>query len=113
MSTSEDFIIFVYDQIQELGEIRYKKMFGEYMVYFKEKPLLLVCDNTVYVKQLECISEMMKDSGRGFPYKNAKEHYILDIENIDLVKNVLELLERHTEVPKKRLKKVKNSNDNK
>ncbi|MGN0560765.1 MAG: hypothetical protein ACI4K8_06895 [Candidatus Fimenecus sp.] len=25
-------------------------MFGEYMVYVNDKPILMVCDNTVFVK---------------------------------------------------------------
>jgi DNA helicase-2/ATP-dependent DNA helicase PcrA len=36
-----------------VGAVRYKKMFGEYMVYVNEKPILLVCDNTVFVKILD------------------------------------------------------------
>ena len=32
------------------GEVWSRKMFGEYMAYLNEKPVLLVCDNTVFVK---------------------------------------------------------------
>lgn len=64
MATTLDYIAFVCDQLQGMGEIRYRKMFGEYMVYVNEKPLLLVCDNTVFVRrrpdkvpQVECLLE--------------------------------------------------------
>ena len=40
MSTSADYIKFVCDQIKDFGDIRYKKMFGEYMVYINNKPIL-------------------------------------------------------------------------
>lgn len=33
MATSTEYIEFVCDQIIGTGEIRYKKMFGEYMIY--------------------------------------------------------------------------------
>ena len=33
MATSIDYIDYVCEQIRGVGEIRYKKMFGEYMVY--------------------------------------------------------------------------------
>lgn len=49
MATTADFIEFVCEQIHGAGNIRHKKMFGEYMVYVNELPVLLVCDNTVYV----------------------------------------------------------------
>ena len=107
MSTSTDYIKFVCDQIKGIGDIRYKKMFGEYVVYINDKPILLVCDNTVFVKKLDDISTQMKDSDTDYPYKNAKEHYILDIQNIELTKNVIEILEQITTVPKPRKKSTK------
>ena len=33
--------------------VRYKKMFGEYMVFVDEKPVLLVCDNEENEKTAE------------------------------------------------------------
>ena len=52
MSTSLDFIEYVCEQIAGVGPIRYRKMFGECMVYVNNKPILLVCDDTVFVKLL-------------------------------------------------------------
>ena len=51
MATSVDFIEYVCEQIQGPWDIRYKKMFGEYMVYVNDKPIFLVCNDTVYVKK--------------------------------------------------------------
>lgn len=102
MATSADYIEFVCEQIGGGYAVRYKKMFGEYMVYVNDKPVLLVCDNTVYVKKLNELSEIMKNSQRGIPYTGAKEHYILDIENTELVGKVIEICEKVIPVPKKR-----------
>lgn len=52
MATSQEYIEFVCEQLVGVENVRYKKMFGEYMVYVNDKPVLLVCDNTVYVKKL-------------------------------------------------------------
>lgn len=100
MSTTIDFIEFVCDQIAGVGEIRYKKMFGEYMVYVNDKPILLVCDNTVYVKILPCLDETMREADKGFPYDGAKEHYVLDIDNAQFSKEVIAILEPVTPIPK-------------
>lgn len=105
MATSMDFVTFVYEQIQGLGNIRYRKMFGEYMIYVNEKPLLLVCDNTVFIKKRDEIKEDMKDCEVGIPYQGAKEHYILDVENRDFAWQVLEKLEKITPLPKPKKKK--------
>ncbi len=112
MATSIDYIEFVCDQIAGSGAIRYKKMFGEYIVYINDKPILLVCDNTVFVKKLGEIAELMKNSDCGIPYDGAKEHYILDIENSELSKQVISLLESITPLPKPKNKKMKRSDGN-
>lgn len=105
MSTNLDFVEFICEQIEGTGVIWYRKMFGEYMVYVNDKPILLVCDNTVFIKELDCLSVLMKDAEKGFPYKGAKEHYILDIDNADFAKEVISILEPVTPLPKPRKKK--------
>lgn len=40
MATTIYFIEYVCEQISSVGAVRYKKMFGEYMVYVNEKPVL-------------------------------------------------------------------------
>lgn len=105
MASTVDYVEYVCEQIQGVGEIRYRKMFGDYMVYVNDKPVLLVCDNIVYVKQLDIIKEKLKDPDVGIPYKGAKERYILDIDNKELSKEVVLVLEEVTPLPKKRKKK--------
>lgn len=95
MASSLDYIKYVADQLGVAGETRYKKMFGEYMVYVDNVPAVLVCDNTVYIKIIEEIQEYMISSPRGFPYPSAKEHYILDIDDKDLIEKVMPLLKEH------------------
>ena len=105
MATTKDYAAFVCDCVFRYGEVRARKMFGEYMVYVNDKPVLLVCDNTVYVKKLHEIEELMSGAECGVPYDSAKEHYILDIEDRELTAKAVEILERITPVPKKRSKK--------
>lgn len=105
MSTSVSYIQFVCDQLQDFLAVRWRKMFGEYMVYVNDKPVLLVCDDTVFVKILPELEPLMQRAERGLPYPGAKEHYILDIENRELTRAVVEVLERVTPPPKPRRKK--------
>lgn len=102
MATTKDYIEYVCEQISGVGEVRYKKMFGEYMVYVNDKPVIIVCDNIAYVKELDNIRELMKDASKGFPYNGAKEHYILDIDNIEFSKSVILEVEKVIKVPKPR-----------
>ena len=104
MATSIEYIEFVCEQMQAFGDVRYRKMFGEYMAYLNEKPILLVCDNTVFVKKLADIAAFMQNAECGFPYDGAKEHYVLDIENADLLSRLIPVLEAATPLPKPKKK---------
>lgn len=87
------------------GAVRSRKMFGEYMVYLNDKPIISVCDNTVFVKMLPELGEHLDDAERGFPYDGAKLHYILDIEDSELLSDVIPILEAVTPLPKPRKRK--------
>ena len=102
MATDPNYVEFVLERLQTPLPVTYKKMFGEYMVYVDGKPVLLVCDNTVFVKKLPETAALLPDADCGFPYDGAKEHYILDVENDDLNSRVVNALVAVTPVPKKK-----------
>lgn len=92
MACTTDFIDFVCSQLNGVGIIRSKKMFGDWLIYIDEKPVILACDNICYVKKLPVIAELMTGADTGFPYDGAKEHYILDIEHRDKAIEIIETL---------------------
>lgn len=102
MSTSKEYIEFVCEQLDGIEGTSYKKMFGEYLVYIQGKPILLVCDNCVMIRKVPELAELMKDAADGFPYEGARAHYILDIENRELVRSVIEILLAITPMPKRK-----------
>lgn len=106
MATSDAYLTFVLEQLPPLWSVRTRKMFGEYMVYLNEKPVLSLCDNTVFVKKLPVLAELMRQAPCGYPYEGAKEHYILDIEDRELTEQVLLAAEAVTPLPKPRKKKT-------
>lgn len=104
MASNLGFVEFVCEQIAPCGLVRYRKMFGDYMVYVNDKPLLLLCDNVVYVKMLPVLSEMLSENGIGTPYDGAKPHYILDADDSEQLQMVVNLLEPLTALPKRKKK---------
>ena len=104
MATTQDYIEYVCERLPDCGNVRYRKMFGEYMVYVDEKPVFLVCDNTVFVKILPELAALMANAAVGCPYEGAKENYILDIDDTALTAQVIATLEPITPLPKKRKK---------
>ncbi len=106
MASNIDFVEFIIDQIHDVGHVRYKKMFGEYMIYVNDKPLFLVCNDTVFVKKFDELAEIMVNAETGYPYSGAKEHYIVDIENAELSKKIIAIIEPLKAVPKPKKKKA-------
>ena len=52
------------------------------------------------------LAALMADAERGLPYEGAKEHYILDIDDTDLARQVVAVLETVTPLPKPKKKKA-------
>lgn len=102
MATTVDYIEYVCEQMPKEYSVRYKKMFGEYMVYINDKPMFLVCDNTVYVKKLDVLKDIMRNADIGVPYNGAKEHYIVDIEDHEIIYSVVKTAEPLIPLPKKK-----------
>ena len=76
------------------------------MVYVNDKPMLLVCDNTVYVKKLDWVKPFIKEEECGFPYNGAKEHYIVDVDDEESLRKIIEELDKVIIVPVKKKKKI-------
>jgi hypothetical protein len=73
MATTLDYVGFVSEQLRGMGAVRYRKMFGEYLVYVNDKPILLVCDNTVFVKTVPELDGVLIGAERGRPCEGARE----------------------------------------
>lgn len=99
-------INFICDQIKECGLVNYRKMFGEYMIYLNQKPIILVCDDTPYIKINELTTQIIGGQGIGVPYKGAREHYIVDVDDQATLCRVVRELEKITPFPKSKQKKI-------
>ena len=106
MASSQEYLDYVRAQADGPWTLRARKMFGDWMVYADDRPILLVCDNTVFVKIVPELAPLMAGAERGLPYEGAKEHYILDIDDTDLARQVVAALETVTPLPKPKKKKA-------
>lgn len=77
-------------------------MFGDWMIYVDEKPVVLACDDMAYVKKLPEITDLMEEAECGVPYEGAREHYILEMEQQSHARDVVQKLVEVIPTPKKR-----------
>ena len=92
MACSIDYIEHLCSLLSSFGEVRYRKMMGDYVIYLNDKCVITACDNMAFIKKLPCLEEMMKDAETGHPYEGAKEAYILDPSDQNLLRKVIPAL---------------------
>ena len=106
MATTKDYIEYVCERLHGAGGLRYRKMFGEYMVYINDKPVLLVCDNTVFVKIVPELAALMAGAERGLPYEGAKEMLLVDeVDNKEFLTGLFNAMYDELPAPKPKKRK--------
>jgi DNA transformation protein and related proteins len=78
MATAESTVDFLTDQIAEAGNVRSRKMFGEYAIYCDEKVVALVCDDQLFVKPTAGGKAFVGNVTEAPPYPGAKNFYWID-----------------------------------
>lgn len=107
MASSLEFVEYVCDQIRSAGEIRYKKMFGEYGIYCEDKIIGTICDNTFYLKVVLETEDILKGTPLGEPYPGAKPCYVIEsFDNQEFLKKVIEVTTKALPKPKPKKPKI-------
>ncbi|MGL4518258.1 MAG: transcriptional regulator [Phocaeicola sp.] len=107
MATTLDLMEFIVDSLHPVKTtLRYRKMFGEYCLYANDKPIMLIYNNTPYVKMHPCLGQFLKEAAQGYPYPGAKLHYLLHIDDTELALKVITELEKVVPLPQPKRKRT-------
>lgn len=112
MTTSQDFVDYIFEQASLGSRLTAKKMFGEFGLYLDEKIIALACDNQLYIKPTEPGRALLVNVKEGAPYPGAKPHLLVNelLDDGDLLKQVLVATAKALPAPKpKTAKKTKTS----
>ena len=116
MASEKGFVNFVIDQIDLETQITFKKMFGEYALYFDNKLFALICDNKVYIKPTTAGKKYINNVVEAPPYPGAKPSFLIEekLEDRDwLQKLVIMTVEELPEPKPTKVKAPATSNKNK
>ena len=102
MACNIEYIEHLCSLLSSLGEVSYRKMMGDYIICLNEKCIITACDNMAFIKKLPCLEEMMYNAETGHPYAGAKEAYILDTSDRNLIRKVIPVLWDNLPLPKKK-----------
>lgn len=110
MATDKDMLDYILEQIDNAGEIRYLKMFGEYTIYSDDKIFALVSDNKLFIKPTSAGREFIKNVTEAPPYPGAKNYFLIEeeLEDSEWLSELVRITVAELPVPKpKKKKKVK------
>lgn len=109
MASDLGFVEFIVDQIENAGEITYKKMFGVYALYSDGKIMALVCDDQLFVKPTEAGKSFIKNVIEAPPYPGAKSYFLIEdqFEDREWISNLIRLTVKELSEPKPKPKSKK------
>ena len=109
MASDLEFVKYIVDQIENAGEISYRKMFGEYVLYCNDKVVALICENQLFVKPTDEGRSFINNVAEASPYPGAKTYFLIEdqIEDRDWLSHLILLTEKvlPKPVPKRKTKK--------
>ena len=107
MASDKSFVEFIVDQIENVGQVTYKKMFGEYALYCEGKVVALVCDNRLFIKPTDGGRAFIGDVVEAPPYTGAKPSFLIDarVDDREWISNLIKIT--YQELPEQKIKKKK------
>lgn len=78
MASRAEFMEYVAGQLQDAGNITYRKMFGEYGIYCGGKMFAVVCDDQLFFKITAAGRAVCPDLEEAPPYEGAKPYFLVE-----------------------------------
>ena len=91
MASSQEYLEFIIGQLSRLEGITYRKMMGEYIIYYKRKIIGGIYDDRFLVKPVNAAKKFMPNAAEELPYEGAKPMLLVD--NVDDSDYVCELID--------------------
>ncbi|NIS37738.1 competence protein TfoX [Candidatus Saccharibacteria bacterium] len=107
MASDLSFVQFIVEQIEDLGEVSYRKMFGEYALYCRGKVVALVCNNQLFVKPTDAGKSFIGNVVEAAPYPGAKPAFLIEdqVEDKEWISQLIDLTEKELPIPKPKKKR--------
>ena len=78
MASGKEYLNFILDQLSDLGDISYRAMMGEFIIYYRGKIVGGIYDDRFLVKAVPSAIAYMPDASYELPYEGAKEMLLVD-----------------------------------
>ena len=105
MASSKEYLQFILEQLNELEEITYRPMMGEFIIYYRGKIVGGIYDDRLLVKPVKSAIDYMPSAVYELPYEGAKEMLLVDeVENKDYLQGLFRTMYEELPMPKPKKK---------
>lgn len=88
MSSSKEYLDYILEQLYNFDNITYKRMMGEFLLYYKNVLFGGIYDDRLLVKRVE--DNKKYNMEESIPYDGAKPMYLVsEMDNRDLLKEII------------------------
>ena len=88
MSSSKEYLDYILEQLYNFDNITYKRMMGEFLLYYKNVLFGGIYDDRLLVKRIE--DNKKYNMEESIPYDGAKPMYLVsEMDNRDLLKEII------------------------
>ena len=106
MSTRQETVDFLVEQLGSIQGVSARKMFGEYALYVGAKVVALICDDQLFLKPTNAGRAFIGNPVDGFAYPGAKASFLIAGELWDDADWLCELIRKtESELPNPKPKK--------
>lgn len=111
MASNLSFVQYVVDQLAAAGEIRSRKMFGEYGLYLNGTFFAMVCDDRLFVKDTPEGRAAVPQLPLAPPYEGARPCLLVeDVDDRELLIRLAQVTQAALPEPKPKKKKKEAAN---
>ena len=77
MASSKEYLNFILEQLDDLENIKYRAMMGEYILYYNDKIVGGIYDDRLLVKPVKSALDYVSNIEYDLPYTGAKEMLLI------------------------------------
>ena len=93
MASSREYLAYVLEQLDQVDELRYRPMMGEFLLYCRNRLVGGVYDDRLLVKPTKSAVALLPDAPREEPYPGGKPMLLVtEMENKSLLRELLEAI---------------------
>lgn len=106
MPSGKEYLNDILEQLSDLEDIRYRRMMGEYILYYRGKVVGGIYDDRLLIKATSSARDFIQNPRYELPYEGAKEMLLIEkSEDKQFLIKLFQLIYKELPSPRKKKRK--------